>query len=446
MFLITMEVMKNSILLFSILLMFAFVQAFSMSTNTGIAYKHISWEDVLMQAKENHQPIFVKTYASYCMPCKMMDSDVYPDPEVSSIFNSNFINFKVDMQTKLGSIFNLAYNVSAIPDLLFFNPEGDVILRATGGKSKNEIIDLAHEALNIMNGTPVDNISNFVVSSETFTNSETFVISEPFVLNNNQTANLSFSNSTDGLTSISPNHDYAANFVNTNSTIKQKNKQITHDVSDFSPVQLPSINQFSTETQRLLSASSDPFSDEMFTILRNKKNLYKEMGKVEVDKHIKEVVTGMVFQGVSDKNINLLEKAISILHKSDLDDKASIELNLSLNYYSETGNWVAFSKIVKNDLVRSKRLNPDNVLSATKKIISSSNDLKSLKMAAKWMKKITKIYPTYKSNIVYSKVLIQLKKYDQALKIAKKANDIACLEEKGKEECQLLMREIEYIR
>ena len=421
--------MKSSIILFSILLISTFVQAFSMTTNAGIAYKYTSWEEVLMQAKESHQPIFVKTYASYCMPCKMMDSDVYPDPEVASVFNSNFINFKVDMQSKLGNLFNLAYEVSAVPDLLFFNPDGDVVLRATGGKSKNEIIGLAHEALNIMNGTSINEMENQVV------------ISEPFILSEIQTASLS-----NELISVSPNFIRATNITNTDIQIKQNNKHITHDASDFSTAQLPSVKQFSTEIQRLLSASSDPFSDEMFTILRNKKNLYKEMGKVEVDKHIREVVTGMVFQGISDKNITLLEKAIAILHKSDLEDKASVELNLSLNYYSETGNWTAFSKIVKNDLVRSKPFKQDNVLSATKKLISSSNDLKSLKMAAKWMKKITKNHPSYKGNIVYSKVLIQLKKYDQALKVAKKANDIACLEEKGQEECQLLMREIEYIR
>ena len=410
-------------------MMFAFVQTFSMNTNAGIAYKYSSWEEVLIQAKESHQPIFVKTYASYCMPCKLMDSEVYPDPDVAFVFNSNFINFKVDMQTKLGSIFNLAYDVSAVPDLLFFNPDGDVVLRASGGKSKNEIIDLANEALNIMNGNSVDKPVELVIS-------------EPFTINKNQTVRRSVSST---ITSIPPN-TIKASSSNINLTIKQNNKQITHNASDFSPAQLPSVKQLSAETQRLLSASSDPFSDEMFTLLRNKKNLYKEMGKVEVDKHIKEVVTGMVFQGISDKNITLLEKAITILRKSDLDDRASIELNLSLNYYSETGNWIAFSKMVKKDLVRAKPLNQDNVLSATKKIISASNDLKSLKMAAKWMKKITKTHSSYKSNIVYSKVLIQLKKYDQALKVAKKANDIACLEAKGQEESQLLMREIEYIR
>ncbi len=418
--------MKNSIITF-IITIFICTNIFANSTSSaGIEYQYSSWDEVLNQAKESHQPIFVKTYASYCIPCKMMDKDIYPDPDVATVFNNNFINFKVDMQTKLGSVFNLAYQVSAVPDLLFFNPEGDVILRASGGKSKTEILGLANEAMDILNGksSPKSYENNYIDASY-----------NQYTVATNNTRKI-----------IDSTIEPKVNLEISNVTVEQKltENKIAH--SDFSAAQLSTYTYVSAETQRLLSTSSDPFSDEIYNVLRKKKNLYKEVGKDEVEKHLIEVVNSIVDQAILDKNITLLEKAINVLNKSDLENKESIELNLSLNYYSETGNWLAFCKTVKSKMIRAKQTDTEHIISATKKIISSSNDLKAIKMASKWMKKLVKSHPSYDANITYSKVLIQQKKYDKALAVAKIANDIAKTEEKTLDESQMLMREIEYIR
>lgn len=399
--------MKNLKFTFTVILILMATQLLSANSVSGIAYQYTTWDKVLEQAKEDQLPIFVKTFASYCMPCKMMDKNVYPDPEVSSVFNQNFINFKVDMQSKIGNIFNLAYDVNAVPDLLFFNPEGDIILRATGGKSKSEILQLASQALVLMT-EPVINDEILFVSTE----------------------------------------EIVPHKIDIKNTITQQpiiNKTITRATTDFSTAQLPPVQQINSETQVLLSASSDPYSDAIFGMLKNKSKLRKELGKVEVDRHFRESINGIVFQGIADNSTVLLEKALTVLKKSDLEEKTSMKLNLSLNFFSETGDWMSFSKTVKKQMIN-KKSNISNILSATKQIAAESNDLNAIKMAAKWMKKLAKKSPGFEVNMTYSKVLIQLKQYDKALMMAKLANDIAQAEERSSEESQILMREIEYIR
>mgnify|MGYP000857323607 CR=1 FL=1 len=58
----------------------------------GIQFTQWSWKEILELAKKEDKPIFVDCYAVWCGPCKVMDAEVFTQPQVGDYFNSNFIN------------------------------------------------------------------------------------------------------------------------------------------------------------------------------------------------------------------------------------------------------------------------------------------------------------------------------------------------------------------
>jgi len=134
-----------------ILAIFSFL-SLSANTNTNgkISFEHGNWDEVLSHARMSQQPIFVQTYADYCLPCKVLDRAVLTDPEIISFFNSHFINYRVDMTSSNGGMFSVAYGVEALPTLLFLDAQGKIVEQVIGYKTKDELLWAAKSSLGIV--------------------------------------------------------------------------------------------------------------------------------------------------------------------------------------------------------------------------------------------------------------------------------------------------------
>src|SRR5436190_21670739 len=101
--------------------------------NFGIQFdKNLSWQQLLLKAKQKHKYIFVDCYATWCAPCKKMELEVFPQKEVGEYMNSHFISVRVQMDTSkydseyTRNWYNDAHSlerqfkVSAFPTYLFF--------------------------------------------------------------------------------------------------------------------------------------------------------------------------------------------------------------------------------------------------------------------------------------------------------------------------------------
>jgi len=112
---------------------------------SGIKFeKDLSWDQVKTKAKEENKYIFVDFFASWCGPCKQMDRDVYPLPDVGNVMNANYISVKCQLDTpnsdgthaidtypdirEIGE----QYRVREFPTFIFFSPNGDIVHRAEG--------------------------------------------------------------------------------------------------------------------------------------------------------------------------------------------------------------------------------------------------------------------------------------------------------------------------
>ena len=125
---------------------------FALSTTTmfaqGITFVEEDWEKAVQQAKKEQKLIFLDGYTTWCGPCKMLSSKIFPQEKVGTFFNANFVNAKVDMEKGQGIELAKKYNVRAYPTLLFIDENGEVVHTIVGSLSANELIAAGQAALN----------------------------------------------------------------------------------------------------------------------------------------------------------------------------------------------------------------------------------------------------------------------------------------------------------
>lgn len=100
-------------------------------------------------AKSKNKLIFVYFSADWCLPCKVMEEEIYNQKHIYSLYNKHFINYKVDVSQANGPNLKLMYGATELPTLLMLNAKGQIQDQYKGGASESKIMDFAQR--NIMN-------------------------------------------------------------------------------------------------------------------------------------------------------------------------------------------------------------------------------------------------------------------------------------------------------
>ena len=116
----------------------------------GIQFFKGSWKEAKEKAEESGKPIFVDAYATWCAPCKVMSKRIFTQAEVGDFYNKHFINFKYDMEKGTGPKFRSRYRIKAYPTLVYFNSNGKKVMKSTGFKRSNSLIELGKRAIKQM--------------------------------------------------------------------------------------------------------------------------------------------------------------------------------------------------------------------------------------------------------------------------------------------------------
>ena len=119
---------------------------------------NLSWQEIKQKAKNQNKYIFVDCYATWCKPCKQMDTEVYTVDSVGEYLNAEFISVKVQMDqtnkddASIKSWYKTAkdiakrYSISAYPSYVFFAPNGEVVSKETGYKKPGAVLQVARDA------------------------------------------------------------------------------------------------------------------------------------------------------------------------------------------------------------------------------------------------------------------------------------------------------------
>ncbi len=103
--------------------------------------------DAIDSAKRDSKLVFLDVYTEWCLPCKMMDEDIYTNENLGEYYNQHFVSVKVDAEKASGPMIAELYKVNGFPTLLFLDLRGRILTQAQGSVSFDAMYALADEAL-----------------------------------------------------------------------------------------------------------------------------------------------------------------------------------------------------------------------------------------------------------------------------------------------------------
>ena len=111
----------------------------------GIDFDHGPFSEVLARAKREGKLVFMDCFTSWCGPCRMMASVVFPRKDVGDAVNPRFVSFKCDMEKGEGIELAKKYGVKVYPTLLVLDADGNLLHTLTGARSPQELIRMAEQ-------------------------------------------------------------------------------------------------------------------------------------------------------------------------------------------------------------------------------------------------------------------------------------------------------------
>lgn len=121
-------------------------QAFDEPKTPGIQFYHGTWKQALTKAKAEKKLIFLDAYTTWCGPCKWMQAKSFPNKQVGDVYNSKFINMKVDMEAGEGIMLSNKYPVDGYPTLFFIDGDGKVVKKIMGAQTPDQLLAIARDA------------------------------------------------------------------------------------------------------------------------------------------------------------------------------------------------------------------------------------------------------------------------------------------------------------
>ncbi len=103
--------------------------------------------EAIDKAAAEDKLVFIDFYTTWCLPCKLMDEDVFTDPEFGRYMNEHFVSLKVNAEQGNGVNLASLYAVQAYPTLLFVDTRGRVVGKKQGAAYQRELRQLGDAAL-----------------------------------------------------------------------------------------------------------------------------------------------------------------------------------------------------------------------------------------------------------------------------------------------------------
>ena len=102
-------------------LMMCLVLSVMVFAQTGVDFRHLTFDEALAKAKAEKKLVFVDCYTTWCGPCKMMTTKIFPMKEAGEFFNPRFVCVKFDMEQGEGKELKNKLGVRAYPSFFINN-------------------------------------------------------------------------------------------------------------------------------------------------------------------------------------------------------------------------------------------------------------------------------------------------------------------------------------
>ena len=347
----------------------------------GIQFTSGNWDAILAEAQKSDKIIFMDAYAEWCGPCKMMSRDVFPQEEVGSYYNSNFINVKMDMEKGEGPQLARSFGVRAYPTLLFIDGNGDVVHRAVGYQTGEQLLSLGNKALD-----PSQRLSSM---KKKFADGER----DPEFL-----------------------HNY----------LMASYEAMDNGYKAVVPLYLETQKDWKTEeNMSLIFMMTEDTDSPMFDfLLENKADFEKLFGEGVVAQKLQQLILQKAFSEDNDEQTALAE--VDRLFKQIYPESAAeLSAGFRMNYYQYLGQTDKFAQAAVEYLDNYPVEDYNELNNIAWAFYEQVDDPKLLKSALKWAKKSVKLENLYYNNDTLAALYFKLRKKGKGIKTAEKAIAIA---------------------
>ena len=370
-----------------------FLAAFVMNAQHVDFYKG-SWEEANDKAKAENKFIFLDAYTDWCAWCKVMDKEMFTDPEVAPFINDNFIPLKINFEETFGQKLAAKFRVMGFPTTLIFNPEGQLVTKIEGyNDNHKEYRQELQDALNIKkaNVFPFD-------SKELEPGFPEFYLK-------------SFA---PGKERVWPSDSIVNDYLEQQQDL-------------FSEVNWSILYKFQPK--------------EYMSFFRENYDKYLEMyGRSETESYLSDIIYFDVQKAIQNKSIDELEIALELCNK--LSNAEIQKFSFRLLFYEKTGDWEGYAAEIESYIKVNGYEDHMMVNNASWTIYEKVNDKKILKMAAGWMEQVVANQPKWMYLDTYAALLYKSGDLKQAESIAVKAIETGKKEGEDVSETQKLLDKI----
>lgn len=388
--------MIRSKLVFLLILLPSYIILAQTSNNEGIQFIHENFQEALNKAQKENKIIFVDAYTTWCGPCKMMAKNVFPDAEVAKMYNTQFVNLKMDMEKGDGLMLSKLYDVSAYPTLLFIDANKQLVHRAVGYMD----------------------ISNFIQVGKTALDSDKSLASwaSKYEKGNREPAFLK---------------EYALKLAAT-----YDKKRITV-AEEYLKTQ---TNWNTNENLDFIYRFTEGVDSKLFDYLvKNQKTFETKYSKGDIDLKIQDLISTRLY---NEKNLPSLGYADSLIQKVYPNNVDQMVKKYHISYYRMKGDRENYAHAT---IAYHKKYDKsaEELSESAATFFEQIADRKLLKKAVDWSKKAIKLDNSYFNNLTLANLYQGLDKKSKAIKAAKTAIDIAKKNEEAYAEAEELLKTLE---
>lgn len=388
-------------IIYSIALIFV---AISISAqNNAIKFEEGTWAEIVAKAQKENKPIFLDAYAVWCGPCKWMAANVFTNKEVAELFNTKFINAKIDMEKGEGVKLAQRFQVQAYPTLLIINSGGEVLHRACGALQTEEFIKWAIESFDVEN-----RFSTLQAKYENGERSSEFILKYIEML------------------------DKAC--INAEKVAEEYLNSLKDEA-------LYEKNNWSIFNSYIWNSES-----RSFKFVTEKYSKFFDLYGDKVNDKIVNVYRRKIATAIRKKDDDAYAANMKILKSLNFPQSEKVHALLECQYYYSKNDWVNYAAKTVSYIEDFQIENPNELNSFAWNFYEKVNDKKMLEKAAEWSKKAVEIESNYANLDTHAAVLYKLGNKKEAQKFAELALKKAKEEGEDATETEELLKKIKALK
>lgn len=136
------------------------IKTFSQADDGIYFDENVTIDSLLKKAKKDRKLVFIDAYTTYCIPCQEMAQEIFPNKELGSFMNKNFVSISIQIDRTINDtekvkaryseaqFIKSKYQIEVFPTYIFIKPDGKLLYKFFGKTSNmQEFLEHANRAI-----------------------------------------------------------------------------------------------------------------------------------------------------------------------------------------------------------------------------------------------------------------------------------------------------------